>query len=136
MEILDYLKSRWHGTQDWIWFHEKPEEKLAVIAAELGIDFSKPCIGLLTNVMWDAQLHFRANAFSNMLEWVLQTISYFAQRPDLQLIVRVHPAEIRGTLPSRQPIVAEIQRAFPQLPKNVLIIPPESHVSTYTIMMQ
>jgi len=50
IEILDYLKSRWHGTQDWIWFHEKPEEKLAVIAAELGIDFSKPCVGLLTNV--------------------------------------------------------------------------------------
>jgi hypothetical protein len=58
-EILSYLKSRWQGTRDWIWFHEKPEEEIAVIAAQLGVDFSKPCIGLLTNVMWDAQLHYR-----------------------------------------------------------------------------
>lgn len=135
-EILDYLKSRWRGTRDWIWFHEKPEENVSVIAAELGIDFSKPSLGLLTNVVWDAQLHYRANAFSNLVEWVLQTISYFRDRPDLQLIIRVHPAEIRGTLPSRQPIVAEIRRAFPELPKNVFVIPPESQVSTYAVMME
>jgi hypothetical protein len=133
-EILSYLKSRWQGTRDWIWFHEKPEEEIAVIAAQLGVDFSKPCIGLLTNVMWDAQLHYRANAFPNMLEWVLQTVRYFADRPDLQLLIRVHPAEIRGTLPSRQPIIPEIERAFPTLPANVFLIAPESQVSTYAVM--
>ena len=136
VETMEYLKSRWQGTKDWIWFHEKPQEELALIAAELGVDFSRPCIGLLTNVMWDAQLHYRANAFSNMLEWVLQTIQYFAGRPELQLLIRVHPAEIRGTLPSRQPIVAEIQRSFPTLPANVFLIPPESQVSTYAVMDQ
>ena len=135
-EVMDYLKSRWHGTKDWIWFHEKPEEDLASIASELGVDFTKPCIGMLTNVMWDAQLHYRANAFPNMLEWVLQTIRYFMSRPELQLLIRVHPAEIRGTLPSRQPLVAEIQRVFPNLPKNIIVIPPESQVSTYAAMSQ
>jgi hypothetical protein len=135
-EVMDYLKSRWHGTKDWIWFHEKPEEDLASIAAELGVDFNRPCIGMLTNVMWDAQLHYRANAFPNMLEWVIQTIRYFIERPELQLLIRVHPAEIRGTLPSRQPLVAEIQRVFPNLPKNIIVIPPESHVSTYAVMSQ
>lgn len=135
-EVMDYLKSRWHGTKDWIWFHEKPEEDLASIAAELGVDFNRPCIGMLTNVMWDAQLHYRANAFPNMLEWVIQTIRYFISRPELQLLIRVHPAEIRGTLPSRQPLVAEIQRVFPNLPKNIIVIPPESQVSTYAAMSQ
>jgi hypothetical protein len=135
-EVMEYLKSRWRGTQDWIWFHEKPEEDLATIAAELGVDFNRPCIGMLTNVMWDAQLHYRANAFPNMLEWVIQTIRYFIGRPELQLLIRVHPAEIRGTLPSRQPLVAEIQRAFPRLPRNIIVIPPESQVSTYAAMAQ
>jgi hypothetical protein len=133
-DILKYLKSRWQGTQDWIWFHEKPEEKLTEILAELGLDLSQPCIGMLTNVMWDAQLHYRANAFPNMLEWVLQTIRYFAHRPELQLVIRVHPAEIRGALPSRQPLLAEIQKAFPEIPPNVFLIPPESQISTYAIM--
>ena len=135
-EVMDYLKSRWRGTRDWIWFHEKPEEDLATIAAELGVDFSRPCVGMLTNVIWDAQLHYRANAFPDMLTWVLQTIRYFAGRPELQLLIRVHPAEIRGTLPSRQPLVEEVRRAFPVLPGNVFLIPPESQVSTYAAMAQ
>lgn len=134
--VMDYLKSRWQGTRDWIWFHEKPQEDLAAIAEELGIDFSRPSVGMLTNVMWDAQLHYPANAFPNMLEWVLQTIRYFEQRPDVQLIIRVHPAEVRGTIPSRQPMETEIRKVFPRLPQNVFLIPPESPVSTYAVMLQ
>lgn len=130
---MDYLKSRWQGTQDWIWFHENPVEDLDRIAKDLGVDFSRPCIGLLTNVMWDAQLHYKSNAFPGMLDWVLQTISYFSRRPDLQLLIRVHPAEVRGFVPSRQPLVPEIQRAFPNLPPNVFVIPPESRLSTYAV---
>ena len=135
-QLMDYLKSRWYGTQDWIWFHEHPQFDLSSIAQEIGVDFSKPCIGLLTNVLWDAQLHYRANAFPNMLEWMVQTIRYFEKRPDLQLLIRIHPAEIRGTLPSRQPVLQEIHHAFPVLPANVFIIPPESQVSTYVAMLQ
>jgi len=70
------------------------------------------------------------------LAWFIQTIRYFERRPDLQLLLRVHPAEIRGTARSRQPLVPEIERAFPTLPPNVFIIPPESQVSTYAAMAQ
>src|SRR5690606_24327778 len=114
--ILNYLKSRWDGSRDWIYFHEKPGKDAAAFASEIGIDTNKPCIGLLTNVMWDAQLHYPANAFPNMLDWVLRTIEYFSKRPDLQLLVRIHPAEVRGTIPSRQPLRAEISKAYPSLP--------------------
>jgi len=135
-KTMDYLKSRWYGTEDWIWFHEKPESGLEKIASEIGVDFSRPVIGLLTNVMWDAQLHYRSNAFKDMLDWIIQTIHYFKKRPDLQLLIRVHPAEVRGVVPSRQPIVAEIQKIFPHLPPNIFVIPPESQVSTYAAMQE
>lgn len=135
-KTLNYLRSRWQGTNDWIWFHDTPQEDVRQIEKETGIDFSKPCIGMLTNVMWDAQLHYASNAFPNMLEWVLQTIRYFITRPELQLIIRVHPAEIRGLIPSRQLLVPEIRRAFPELPPNVFIVPPESQISTYVLMNQ
>ncbi len=135
-ELTTYLKSRWKGSQDWIWFHEKPKFDLKKIEEETGIDFTKPCIGMLTSVMWDAQLHYPSNAFPNMLSWVLGTIEYFKKRQDLQLVIRIHPAEIRGTLPSRQRILDEIKRAFPVLPKNTIVIPPESQVSTYAVMLQ
>ncbi|MBR8826711.1 MAG: capsule biosynthesis protein [Gomphosphaeria aponina SAG 52.96 = DSM 107014] len=134
--ILEYLKSRWQGTRDWIWFHEQPDEEFVRIAGEIGLDLNKPIIGMLTNVMWDAQLHYRANAFPNMLTWVLETIKYFAQRPELQLLIRIHPAEIRGTLPSRQPLLPEIMKVWKELPPNVFIIPPDSNVSTYAAMQE
>jgi hypothetical protein len=134
-ELMAYLKSRWQGTNDWIWYHERPQEDLKDISRQIGVDFGKPCIGLLTNVVWDAQLHYPANAFPDMLTWLHQTIDYFSRRPELQLLIRVHPAEIRGTVPSRQLVVDEIHRDFPRLPPNVFVIPPENPASTYAAMM-
>ncbi|MBY5684900.1 capsule biosynthesis protein [Rhizobium leguminosarum] len=132
-EIMSYLKSRWYGSNDWIWFHDQPKHDAELIAKETGIDFSKPTISLLTNVFWDAQLHFKANAFRDMLDWVLQSIEYFKGRPDLQLAIRIHPAEVRGAIPSRQPLVDEIRKVYPTLPDNVYVIPPDSQVSTYVL---
>jgi hypothetical protein len=134
--IMAYLKSRWHGTEDWIWFHEGGVESPHAITQETGIDFRKPCIGLLTSVMWDAQLHYKSNAFRNMLDWTVQTIGYFRYRPDLQLLIRIHPAETTGMIPSRQKMKDEIDKVFPRLPSNVFIIPPESPISTYSAMQQ
>lgn len=134
LQIEAYLKSRWEGKGDWIRFHHAPRYSAGAIERETGVDFSKPTIGLLTNVVWDAQLHYPANAFPNMLDWLNKTISYFARRPDVQLLIRVHPAEITGTLPSHQPAVDEIHKAFPILPNNVFVIPPDSRLSTYVAM--
>lgn len=135
-DLMAYLKSRWQGTQDWIWFHDQPQENLKEIVKETGIDFSHPSVGLLTNVMWDAQLHYPANAFPNMKEWVVQTIRYFSQRPEIQLIIRIHPAELRGTVKSSQLMSDEIRKSFPVLPPNVFVVPPESQISTYALMLQ
>jgi hypothetical protein len=135
-ELTSYLRSRWQGDRDWITFNTNPEERTAEIEREIGIDFSKPTIGALTNVIWDAQLHYRANAFANMVDWLIRTITYFKGRPDLQLLIRVHPAELTGAVPSRQPAVEEIRSHFPTLPPNVFVIPPESPISTYVTMMR
>lgn len=135
-ELLGYLRSRWTGAEDWITFSKAPETALDAIARETGIDFSKPSIGLLTNVMWDAQLHYPQNAFSDMWDWLVTTIRHFEKRPELQLIIRVHPAELRGHIQSRQPIVDEIRRELGSLPPNIRVIPPESKISTYAVMLQ
>jgi len=133
-KLMTYLKSRWKGSQDWIWFHERPNTDEVAIRRELRIDPTKPVIGMLTNVVWDAQLHYPANAFPGMIDWALETIRYFEGRPDLQLVIRIHPAEVTGGVPSRQPMLEVIREAFPRLPKNVVVIPPRSQISTYVVM--
>ena len=133
-ELMQYLASRREGLFDWIVFNRARKDEPADLAARVGLDPSKPVIGLLTNVSWDAQLHYPANAFPNMLEWLVRTCEYFATRQDLQLLIRVHPAEISGFPPSRQPILRELARRLPQLPPNIRVVPPESRMSTYALM--
>lgn len=132
-KLMEYLYSRWHGSWDWIKFHDRSVEDLDEVSKTLGIDFSKTCIGMLTNVAWDAQLHYPANAFSNMIEWIIETVEYFKNRNDLQLIIRVHPAELKGIV-SRQTVMGELKKAFTAIPGNVFMIGPESPFSTYAVM--
>ena len=133
-ELMHYLQSRREGLFDWIVFHRPSQQNPQQSTTSVGIDPSKPVIGLLTNVAWDAQLHYPANAFPNMLEWLVQTCEYFAKRPDLQLLIRVHPAEISGFPPSRQPILRELSKRIPRLAPNIHVVPPESELSTYALM--
>jgi hypothetical protein len=133
-ELMHYLRSRREGLFDWIVFHRPNRQEPQEIARQAGLDGRKPIIGLLTNVSWDAQLHYPANAFPTMLDWLVETCEYFATRPDLQLLIRVHPAEISGFPPSRQPILRELERRVPQLAANIHIVPPDSALSTYGLM--
>ena len=133
-QIRKYLLSRWTGTDDWIRFHQAPEIDTSAIERATGVDFSRPVIGLLTNVVWDAQLHYPANAFPGMLDWLRATVEWFARHPELQLLIRVHPAELTGTVPSRQPVLDELRAAFPSWPANVFAIGPESPLGTYAAM--
>jgi hypothetical protein len=133
-ELMHYLRSRREGLFDWVVFHRPNRQEPQEMARQVGLDRNKPIIGLLTNVTWDAQLHYPANAFPNMLEWLVQTCEYFATRPDLQLLIRVHPAEISGFPVSRQPILRELSRRVPHLAPNIHVVPPESGLSTYGLM--
>jgi len=133
-ELMHYLSSRRDGLFDWIVFHRPKTDDPKELPSLLGLDPSKPVIGLLTNVSWDAQLHYPANAFDSMLDWLVQTCRYFEDRRDLQLLIRVHPAEISGFPPSRQPVLGELRKVIPQLAANIVVVPPESELSTYALM--
>ena len=133
-DLMQYLSSRRDGLFDWIVFHRPKSDDPKDLPALLGLNPSKPVIGLLTNVSWDAQLHYPANAFDSMLDWLVQTCRYFEKRQDLQLLIRVHPAEISGFPPSRQPVLGELRKAIPQLSSNIVVVPPHSELSTYALM--
>jgi hypothetical protein len=131
--LLRYLSDREQGTQDWITFHPADAKRSKQVVGTIGLDPAKPVISLLTSVVWDAQLHYRQRAFKDQIEWVLKTIAHFAERRDVQLAIRIHPAEVTGSLPSRQPIAAAIEAEFRNLPRNMALIRPEAGVSTYAL---
>ncbi|MGN6799131.1 MAG: capsular polysaccharide export protein, LipB/KpsS family, partial [Gaiellaceae bacterium] len=102
------------------------------LVEEVGLDPSRETYGLLTNVLWDAQLYYEGHGFAHMLEWLWTTIDHFAERPDRQLIIRIHPHEVKAG--NRQPVGAEIARRYPKLPSNVFVVPHDSPLNTYALM--
>lgn len=133
-KITSYLASRAQGSQDWISFQRPRAPVSRTLADEFNLDAKRPCIGLLTNVFWDAQLHFPKNIFPSMREWLIETVRYFATRPELQLVIRVHPAEVLGAIPSREPATEILHDAFGQMPENVIVVPPDHPANTYELM--
>lgn len=128
VELDTYLDDRRKGTafdQRWIWEDraiERPEGRLAV---------------MFTNLTWDTAVIERDDAFPSIEAWVDSTIDYFVRRPDDHLVIRIHPAET--SLPSqrtRDSLFDYINRAHPDLPKNITVIAPGDAVTSYQLMDQ
>jgi hypothetical protein len=128
----EYLASKHFVARDYISYHVDAIQDDAAIRRELGLD-DRPIVSLFTNILWDSQLYYRFNVFPNMLEWLFQTIRFFGERKDVQLVVRLHPGEAPGAMPTNQPLLPEIERVFPRVPDNVKIVKPESKVSSYVL---
>ena len=132
-ELTQYLASRADGRMDWIYFHKEAGDDFDAYAARKGIDRSKPLISVLTNVMWDAQLHYPANAFAGMKEWIIETVRLLKSRTDIEVAIRIHPAEARGAIKSRQRVADVLREAFPDWPRHIHLIEPEEDASTYDL---
>ena len=128
-----YLNSKLSGGRDYVNYHPNPITDKEKLIREIGLDPNKPIIGLFTNVLWDAQIFYDSNAFENMLEWINYTISNFINRKDVQLVIRIHPAESKGGFTTNQPLEQEILSSFDSLPENIKIVSPESNISSYTL---
>ena len=131
--IVEYLKSRETGGRDNVNYHPNPILDRENVAKSIGLTPGKPLVSMFTNVIWDAQILYPSNAFENIFDWVYFTIDYFRSRPDLQLVIRIHPAETKGGYSTRQPLYPEIMGRYPELPPNIFVLPAESDVGSYTL---
>jgi hypothetical protein len=134
--LIGYIQSRRRGTQDAVTYHPDPIEGRERIMALLGLDKDKPLVVAYTNVMWDAQLYHASSAYPDMLSWLFATVDHFAARPDVQLVIRVHPAEVKAAKKSLQPVADEIHRRYPSLAGNIRVVGPESNISSYDLAEQ
>lgn len=132
-----YLALRRNGKGDWSWV--APDRGNPALAAErdellksLGLSPTLPTFGLLTNVLWDAQLYYGNLAFPDMLDWLFVTLEFFIAHPELQLIVRIHPHEVKAG--NRQPTGPEIAKRYPSLPPNIKVVDRDSPHNTYALM--
>jgi hypothetical protein len=130
--IDDYLMSRRSHANDARVYNFGEEESRDETFARLGLDPAKPTFVLFTNVLWDAASAQREIAFSNPVEWVLETIAWFREHPERQLVVKIHPAEV--VIGTKQPFASLLARHFDRLPPNVRVIRPDEKVNSWSIL--
>lgn len=96
----------------------------------LGLD-DRPVVLLATNVLGDS-LTLGRNLFTqSMAEWIEKTVLFYADHPEAQLVVRIHPGERLMKGPSS---IDVISKALPTIPENIHIIGPLEKVNSYDLM--
>ena len=80
LAIDTHLNSKVAGGRENVNYHPNPIEDFEKISEEIGIDKNIPVVSMFTNILWDAQIIYDSNAFSDMLDWIYQTIEYMKKK--------------------------------------------------------
>jgi hypothetical protein len=119
--LFDNFSRRWQGV---------PSEGGVKVRQTLGLD-QRPVVLLATNVIGDSLTLGRQVFSDSMTEWLERTVRYFATRPDVHLVVRIHPGELITNGPSVADVVHKI---LPSIPENIHLVPASAQVNTYDIV--
>ncbi len=100
------------------------------VRAALGLD-QRPVVLYTTNVLGDSLTLGRQLLGPSMSDWIRRLMRYFADRSDVQFVIRIHPGENLTDGPS---VANIIHQALPQLPSHIFLIGPKDKVNTYDLM--
>ena len=109
------------------------EARPSAIRAELNLSPDRRLLVLFTNVSWDLFVAERDFAFDGQMKWIAATFDFIRRHPELDLVVRAHPAEIVPKFQTRGRIVQQIEERLGPIPPNVRLIGPESTISSNTL---
>jgi hypothetical protein len=97
----------------------------------LGLD-SRPVVMLAANVLGDS-LTLGRNVFAeSMTEWMTRTVRFFADRPEVQLVIRVHPGET--LVPKARSMGKVAREALSELPEHIHVIGATDKINTYDMI--
>lgn len=132
---LERLMDARRGGRSWSNFGRRWQagagQGAAAAAVSLDMDRSRKVVLVCTNVVGDSLALGRQLFTQGMADWLAQTVRHFAHRPDVQVVVRVHPGELLGAGHTSEDIVHGV---LPSLPRHVLVVPPDSKINTYDLV--
>jgi hypothetical protein len=95
-----------------------------------GLD-DRPVVLLAANVIGDSLTLGRQVFSQSMTEWLERTLQFFAGRPQVQLVVRIHPGERYTDGPS---VADLVRRVLPQLPETIHLVKADDPLNTYDLV--
>lgn len=119
--LWENFARRWQGV---------PSEGGEKVRLTLGLD-QRPVVLLATNVIGDSLTLGRQVFSDSMTGWLERTLLFFADQPDVQFVIRIHP----GELITKGPSVADVvKKAMPNVPEQIHLVPAEAKINTYDIV--
>lgn len=87
----------------------------------------KPVWAVLAHINWDSVADFAPMAYPSFEEWLVDTIRQAIGIPDVQWLIKIHPAEARDDPAGGAQRL--IETTFATLPDHVRVIPAEEEIS-------
>jgi hypothetical protein len=97
-------------------FIKKGKEKGAKIAC------------LFSNISWDAFAFSNDCPFGTMEDWIVDSIKYLSENPNIYVIVKAHPAEIFHKVPENFRVKSIIPK---DLPENILFVNEHANIKPF-----
>jgi hypothetical protein len=91
---------------------------------------NKPTWAVFSHIFWDNAADFSPLAYVSFEEWMLDTIRTMEKIPDVNWLIKVHPAEIWWG-DKDHGVQKLIEKNFPSLPENIKIIPPDEKINPF-----
>ncbi len=98
----------------------------------LGLD-DRPLVLIATNVFGDSMTLDRQVFSQGMADWLADTLRFFARRPQVQVVVRVHPGEAL-LAPGGLSMLQVVRQTLPTLPRHIRVVPPDAQVNSYDLV--
>jgi hypothetical protein len=142
-EWAEVMKARYDGS----WFLQQRNQLNAetwtrdAIIREVGLDPEKKTGVVFSHVLWDANLFYGEDLFSDYGDWFVQTVRAAAANPAVNWIIKLHPANVwkrhrEGATDELSEVVLLRQNgmAVESLPAHVKVLPPDTKIGTDSLV--
>jgi hypothetical protein len=140
---LDDLLRAWQqsDTSKAVVFSPVATGDLDAFRRRLDLDRERPVVAVFTGVLDDTNLYSADTVFRDQTAWLDTVVTIAAQRPDWQVVLRLHPIDAATHIRRAGRFVSSPERLYdrlrltwPVLPANVRIIPSDSPLSSHDLL--
>lgn len=138
-ELDDELARRYDGSTflaRWNqgWTRRQSSEE---IAGSLGLDPGRRTAVVFSHVLWDANMFYGRDLFADQEEWFVETVRAACENDGVNWIVKLHPANVwklkRDRVDAELDEVLAIRERIGELPGHVVLLRPDSDISTWSL---
>ncbi|MFO7684766.1 MAG: hypothetical protein R6V60_01625 [Desulfobacterales bacterium] len=131
-EILQSWRER-GGYQGHLFWSSKDLNSAEDLQKHLNLD-SRPLAVAYTNMTFESSVICKNRVFVDQFEWLKKLIDFFREYSEFQLVIRLHPAEVRQShWKTNESLYQFVMNELPKLPTNVRTVAPNEKISSYRL---